>query len=208
MADSARQALILRGIRLSYVTIAYNSLEAIVSLVSGVMAGSVALVGFGIDSAIEVTASGAAQWRLRSDSNVARRDHTELTTLRIVGACFIALSVYVVADSARTIWLREAPNRSFTGIAVLLLSVLVMPLLARSKRRVADQLGSGALRAEAKQTSLCAYLSVIALSGLLLNAVFGWWWADPIAALAMTPIIFKEGLEGLRGDRCADDCCS
>lgn len=208
MADSARQALILRGIRLSYVTIAYNSLEAIVSLVSGVMAGSVALVGFGIDSAIEVTASGAAQWRLRSDSNVARRGSAELTTLRIVGASFIALSVYVVADSARTIWLREAPNRSLSGIVVLILSVLVMPLLARSKRRVADQLGSGALRAEAKQTSLCAYLSVIALSGLLLNAVFGWWWADPVAALAMTPIIFKEGLEGLRGDRCADDCCS
>ena len=208
MTDSAREALILRGIRLSYVTIAYNSLEAIVSLVSGVMAGSVALVGFGVDSAIEVTASGAAQWRLRSDSNETRRGQAELTTLRIVGACFIALAAYVIADSAKTLWLREAPNRSASGIAVLTMSIIVMPLLARSKRRVADKLGSGALRAEAKQTSLCAYLSVIALCGVLLNSVLGWWWADPVAALAMTPIIFREGLEGVRGDKCVDDCCS
>jgi len=208
MGESARQTLILRGIRLSYVTIAYNTLEAIVSLISGVMAGSVALVGFGVDSAIEVTASGAAQWRLRSDSSEVRRGRAELTTLRIVGGCFIALAVYVVADSARTIWLREEPDSSISGIVVLIMSIVVMPLLARSKRRVADQLGSGALRAEAKQTSLCAYLSIIALSGVLLNALLGWWWADPVAALAMTPIIFKEGLEGVRGARCADDCCS
>lgn len=201
LPDRKREALVRRGIWLSYATIGYNSLEAIGSLIAGVLAGSVALVGFGIDSVLEVLASGAAQWRLRSDLDPTRRERVELQTMRIVGFCFLVLAVYILLDAAKTIWNREAPQRSALGIIVLTLSVIVMPVLARSKRRVARELRSGALEAEATQTSLCAYLSGIALVGVLLNALLGWWWADPAAALLMVPIIALEGLEGIRVSR-------
>jgi divalent metal cation (Fe/Co/Zn/Cd) transporter len=113
--------------------------------------------------------------------------------------------MYVTADSAKTIWFAERPERSVAGIVILSLSVIIMPLLSRAKRKVANELSSNALRADARQTSLCAYLSVIALVGVLLNAVAGFWWADPIAALCMVPIIVKEGIEGIRDDN--DECC-
>jgi divalent metal cation (Fe/Co/Zn/Cd) transporter len=198
LSDFDRAALVRRGIWLSYVTIGYNSLEAIGSLIAGLLAGSVALVGFGVDSVIEVMASIAAQWRLRSDLDPVRREGVELWTRRIVAVCFLALAVYVLADAASTLWKREAPDRSLFGIVVLALSVIVMPVLARSKKRVARAMRSGALEAEAAQTSLCAYLSVIGLAGVALNALFGWWWADPVAALIMVPIIAAEGWEGVR----------
>jgi divalent metal cation (Fe/Co/Zn/Cd) transporter len=201
LPDRNREALVRRGILLSYATIGYNSLEAVGSLVAGLLAGSVALVGFGIDSVLEVLASGAAQWRLRSDLDPTKRERVELQTMRIIGLSFLALAVYILIDAARTIWNREAPQRSPLGIIVLTLSVIVMPVLARSKKRVARELGSGALEAEATQTSLCAYLSGIALVGVLLNALLGWWWADPGAALLMVPIIAREGLEGIRVSR-------
>jgi divalent metal cation (Fe/Co/Zn/Cd) transporter len=201
LPDRKREALVRRGIVLSYATIGYNSLEAVGSLIAGVLAGSVALVGFGIDSVLEVLASGAAQWRLRSDLDPTKRERVELQTMRIIGLSFLALAVYILLDAARTIWNREAPQRSPLGIIVLTLSVIVMPVLARSKKRVARELGSGALEAEATQTSLCAYLSGIALVGVLLNALLGWWWADPAAALLMVPIIALEGLEGIRVSR-------
>ena len=207
MRPLTRQELVRRGIRLSYATIGYNTLEAIASLIAGLLAGSVALVGFGIDSVIEVTASGAAQWRLRSDLHEARRSQSEHATHRFVGVCFLALAAYVVADSGKTLWLRERPDRTLAGIVILSMSVVVMPLLARAKLRVAAAMESGALRAEARQTSLCAYLSIIALAGLLLNAAFGWWWADPVAALCMVPIIVSEGVSGLRAKARADECC-
>ena len=204
-----RATLVRRGLRLNYLTIGYNSLEAVVSLVAGLLAGSVALVGFGIDSIIEVTASGAAYWRLRSDWNHARRARVERTTARIIGATFIALAIYVAADSGKALWQRERPERSVAGIIILTLSVVVMPVLARAKRHIARAMGSRSLEADARQTSLCAYLSLIALAGVTLNALLGWWWADPVAALAMVPIIVKEGVEGLRGeDACGDDGCS
>lgn len=207
MSEAAREELVRRGIRLNYATIGYNTLEAIASLIAGLLAGSVALVGFGIDSVIEVTASGAAQWRLRSDLHEGRRSRSENVTHRLVGGCFLALAAYVAVEGARTLWLRERPDRTLAGIVILLLSVVVMPLLARAKLKVASAMESGALRAEAKQTSLCAYLSIIALAGLLLNATFGWWWADPVAALCMVPIIVSEGLSGLRAKHRADECC-
>ena len=186
---------------------AYNVLEAVVALIAGFIAGSVALVGFGADSLIEVASSVAALWRLRSDANVHRRARIDATTLRIVGWCFIALAIYVAGDSVKTLWQREIPEASIAGIMITALSVVVMPLLARAKRRVAGALSSAALHAEAMQTSLCAYLSAITLSGIALNALFGWWWADPVAALCMVPIIAKEGLEAVRGDERAD-CCT
>lgn len=198
LSDLDRATLVRRGIWLSYATIGYNSLEAIASLFAGLLAGSVALVGFGIDSVIEVTASIAAQWRLRSDIDPVRREKVELVTTRIVGICFLALAFYVLVDAANTLWKREAPDGSVLGIVVLSLSVIVMPVLARSKKRVARAMGSDALVAEATQTSLCAYLSIIGLVGVALNALLGWWWADPAAALVMVPIIAGEGWEGVR----------
>jgi divalent metal cation (Fe/Co/Zn/Cd) transporter len=204
---ATRSVIVRRGILLSYATIGYNSLEAIGSLVAGGLTGSVALVGFGIDSVIEVVASIAAQFRLRADVDLLRRSGSELRTLRIVGWCFVALAAYVTIDSVKSLYLREEPDRSWLGVIILVLSVFVMPTLAWGKRRVANDMQSAALRAEAKQTSLCAYLSVIALAGVALNAFFGWWWADPAAALCMVPIITNEGIEAFRAKRGSEDCC-
>jgi divalent metal cation (Fe/Co/Zn/Cd) transporter len=198
-----RPALVRRGLWLNWLTLAYNTVEAVVSVAAGLVAGSVALLGFGVDSGIEVTASVAAQWRLRVDVDPERRERVERLTRRVIGASFLALAVYVVVDSLTTLWKREAPEASRVGLVILVLSVVVMPVLARAKRRVALALKSRALEADAAQTSLCAYLSVIALAGVGLNAALSWWWADPVAALLMVPIIAKEGIEGVRGD---SDC--
>jgi divalent metal cation (Fe/Co/Zn/Cd) transporter len=201
-----REALVRRGLRLNYLTIGYNVVEALVSLVSGLLAGSVALVGFGVDSVIEVSASAAAQWRLHVDVDHARRERVERLTRRAIGISFLALALYVALDSGKSLLLREHPDRSIAGIVILTMSVIVMPALARAKRRIARGLDSRALDADAMQTSLCAYLSAIGLAGVALNAAFGWWWADPLAALVMVPIIAREGVEGLRGEPCCDDC--
>ena len=204
--QSARRALVSRGSALSYVTLAYNVCEGIASLVAGTLAGSIALVGFGIDSLIEVTSSGAALWRLRADVDPARRERVERASLRVIGACFLALAAYVLVDASLALWHHDVPERSIIGIVIAALSVIVMPILARAKRRVAIALDSRALRADASQTDLCMYLSVIVLGGLALNAVLGWWWADPVAAIAMTPIIAREGIEGLRAEDSCDSC--
>ena len=200
--SAPRIALVQRGLALNWLTFAYNVVEAVVALGAGIVSGSVALVGFGLDSVIEVTASGAAQWRLRADLDVARRERVERTTLRIIGWSFLALAAYVTLDSANALVRREPPERSIVGLALLALSAVVMPVLARAKRRVARAMTSRALEADAMQTSLCAYLSVIALGGVALNAALGWWWADPVAALAMVPIIAREGVEGVRARGC------
>ena len=195
------------GQLLSRITLAYNIAEGIASLMAGLLAGSVALVGFGIDSVIEVISSVASLWRLRSDADPERRLHSERLALRIIGTCFLALAVYIVADAGHALAAREAREGTMAGVVITALSVVIMPLLARGKRQVAVTLGSRALVADAAQTSLCAYLSLIVLVGVLLNVLFGWWWADPVAALAMVPIIAKEGVEGLRGEVTCDDCC-
>jgi divalent metal cation (Fe/Co/Zn/Cd) transporter len=166
------------------------------------------LVGFGFDSAIELAASAAALWRLNADVNPIERERAELLTLRIVGLLFLALALYVTADAANALFKREAPEASTVGIVLAAASLVVMPLLARAKRKVATALGSRALRSEAQQTQLCTYLSAILLAGLTLNAFFGWWWADPAAALVMVPIIGKEGVEALRGHDSCNDCCA
>ena len=197
---AARPALVRRGLWLNYLTIGYNVLEAAVAIAAGIVAGSVALVSFGVDSVIEVTASGAAQWRLRADLDPVCRQRVEHRTVRIIGGTFLALAAYVVYESIETLMRREEPDGSLVGVILVSGSVVVMPLLARAKRRVAAALGSGALAADAQQTSLCAYLSVIALAGVALNTLLGWWWADPVAALAMVPIITIEGVQGVRGE--------
>ena len=205
--DEVRAALVRRGRSLSRLTLAYNSFEALVSLAAGVLAGSVSLVGFGVDSMIEVSSSVAALWRLRADANRAHRERVETITARAIGASFIALALYIVVDAALGLYRHEAPQRSLPGIIIAAASVVIMPILARAKRRIATALGSRALTADAMQTSLCMYLSAIVLVGLALNALFGWWWADPVAALCMAPLIVKEGVEGLRGEAHSGECC-
>jgi divalent metal cation (Fe/Co/Zn/Cd) transporter len=207
MTVDARTTLVRRGLWLNYATLSYNIVEAGVSLAAGVLAGSVALVGFGFDSVIEVIASGAAQWRLRADISPERRARVERVSHRVIGWCFVALGAYVAFESVESLITKSRPDRTFLGIAVLAASAVVMPVLARAKRKVARALASRSLGSEAAQTSLCAYLSVIALAGVALNALLGWWWADPLAALAMVPIIGTEALEGIRRRRAADPCC-
>jgi divalent metal cation (Fe/Co/Zn/Cd) transporter len=197
-----RQVLAHRGKRLEYFTIAWNSLEGLIAVTAGVFAGSISLVGFGVDSFIEVTSGSALLWRMSIDADVHRREHSERLTLRIVGGCFLALAAYVTYEAVRDLSGQEAAAHSVPGILLACVSLVVMPLLSRAKRRVGTAMQSRAMQADARQTEFCTYLSAILLGGLLLNVLWGWWWADPLAALAMVPIIVKEGTDALRGDPC------
>ena len=203
--NSNRPALIKKGRYLEYFTIGYNSLEGLIAVAAGLMAGSIALVGFGFDSLIEVTSGAVLLWRLHADFDEGRRERVEAISLRIVGVCFVVLAVYVSYDSIKSLIRREAPEESVVGILLAAVSLIIMPMLVRAKRKVARGINSGALMADSKQTELCTYLSAILLVGLVLNALLGWWWADPVAALIMVPIIIKEGIEGLRGESCCDE---
>lgn len=196
--------LVRRGRNLEYFTIAYNSLEGLIGIGAGLMAGSVALVGFGFDSVIEVTSGAALLWRLYADADKESRERAERITLRLIGVCFLALAVYVSYEAVSSLVYRALPERSLPGIMLAIASLVVMPVLARAKRQVARDIDSRAMKADAKQTDFCTYLSAILLGGLLINALLGWWWADPVAALVMVPIIAKEGIEAFRGDTCCD----
>lgn len=199
-APRDRAAAVGRGRRLEYFTIAWNSLEGIVALVAGWMAGSIALVGFGVDSVIEVTSGATLLWRMWADPDLQRRERNEKRALTIVGLCFLALAAYVGCESVWDLFERRAPERSLVGIALACVALVVMLLLSRAKRKVGNALASSAMNADAKQTEFCAYLSAILLGGLLLNALFGFWWADAVAALVMVPIIANEGIQRLRGE--------
>lgn len=188
-----------RGRVLSYLTIVWNSLEGIIAIGSGIVAGSIALVGFGVDSVIEVSSGVIILWRLAAD------EERERLALKLVGVSFLALAAYVAFDAISSLIYRELPDASYVGIAIAALSLVVMPWLAHEKRKVAAKLNSRAMKADSRQTDICTYLSAILLGGLALNALFGLWWADPVAALVMVPIIVKEGSEALRGEAC-DDC--
>jgi divalent metal cation (Fe/Co/Zn/Cd) transporter len=201
-----RPAVVLRGRRLEYFTVVWNILEGLVAVVAGIVAGSISLVGFGIDSFIEVTSGSVLLWRMSVDSDVHGREANEKRALRIVGACFLLLAVYIAYDSISDLWSKRAPEHSVAGIILACASLVVMPILSRAKRNVGRELGSAAMHADAKQTEFCTYLSAILLAGLLLNAFFGLWWADPLAALIMAPIIAKEGIEGVQG-KAFNDCC-
>src|SRR5713226_9592170 len=190
------------GRRLEYFTIGWNTIEGLVAVIAGAVAGSVSLIGFGIDSFIEVTSGATLLWRMSVDADEYRRERSERLSIRIVGACFIALAIYVAYEAVFDLIGRKAPAHSISGIILACVSLVVMPILSRAKMRVARELDSAAMRADAKQTDFCVYLSSILLAGLLLNTALGWWWADPVAALVMVPIIAKEGVEGLRGDPC------
>jgi divalent metal cation (Fe/Co/Zn/Cd) transporter len=195
------------GLALVVATMAYNMVEAVVALWSGISASSIALVGFGLDSVIECVAASALLWRLvvsARGADACAVERTERSVQRIVGATFVVLAVYVVAQAGWTLVTEQIPEESLLGIALAVASLIVMPLVSWGKLRAAREIGSGALRAEAKETLACSYLSFALLLGLVANAAAGWWWADPAAALLMVPWLVKEGREGLKGEGCCD----
>ena len=188
-------------------TLAYNVVEALVALWSGAEAGSIALVGFGLDSVIETAAAAVLLWRLRMEARGAepeRVEQAERRAHRMVGATFLLLAAYVTVQACLTLWNQHHPEESIIGIVLASASLILMPLIAWGKLRAAQRMGSAALRAEAMETIACAYLSFALLLGLLANAAFGWWWADPTAAVLMVPWLVREGVEGIRGEGCAD----
>jgi divalent metal cation (Fe/Co/Zn/Cd) transporter len=199
-----RALIVRRGRKLEYFTIAWNTVEGLVAVITGVIAGSISLVGFGIDSFIEVTSGSVLLWRMSVDEDESRRERNERRALRVVGVCFLLLAAYIAYESALDLWSRRAPEHSVPGMILACVSLIVMPLLSRAKRKVGHALSSPAMHADAKQTEFCTYLSAILLAGLLLNAAFGLWWADPMAGLIMVPIIAKEGIEGLQARGCHD----
>lgn len=199
--EPARNVAVRQGRSLEYFTVGWNLGEAAVGIGAGLFAGSIALIGFGIDSLIETSSGAILLWRLQEGEEGEKR---EGRALKLVGWSFLVLAAYVAYEAIKVLMIREPPEKSIVGIVLAALSLVAMPLLAAAKRRVAAKLSSGAMRADSRQTDICAYLSAILLSGLGLNALFGWWWADPIAALGMLPIILKEGIEALRGEACGD----
>jgi divalent metal cation (Fe/Co/Zn/Cd) transporter len=202
-----RVALVRNALWLEYATVAWNVVEGVVAVAAALASGSIALLGFGVDSFVE-TASGAVLiWRLRAESR-AEDEHAierlDRTAHQLVGLSLFALAAYVAVDASRALWTGERPGVSWVGIAVTTISLFVMMWLARAKRRAAAALGSRALEADAFQTTACWWLSLITLSGVGFNAVLGWWWADPAAALAMTVFLVREGREAWRGEDCCD----
>jgi len=197
-----RHGVAERGKRLEYFTIAWNSLEGLVALVAGAFAVSISLVGFGIDSLIEVTSGTVLLWRMSVDADVESRERNEKLSLRIVGFCFLALVIYITYEAVSDLARKTAPEHSIPGIVLACVSLVVMPILSRAKRKVANALSSAAMHADARQTDFCVYLSAILLAGLVFNAGLGWWWADPIAALTMVPIVAKEGFDGVKAKTC------
>jgi cation diffusion facilitator family transporter len=205
---STRAAALRRARRLEYFTLAWNSLEAVVSLAAGLLSGSIALIGFGMDSVIENGSAVALLWRLRraNEATERQRERAEAIALRVVGSLLLLLAVYIAVDSILMLFRHVEPERSMVGIVMAAAAVVVMPLLGRAKRKTAEELASGALRADSRQSEFCAYLAGVTLAGLALNALFGWWWADPVSALLISMIIAREGVSALRGQTCGCGC--
>jgi divalent metal cation (Fe/Co/Zn/Cd) transporter len=199
-----RTKIALRGKRLEYLTLAWNTVEGLVAVGLGAIAGSIALVGFGLDSFIELVSGTALLWRMSVDADALHRERNERRALRIVGLCFLFLAAYMAYESGSDLLFRRAPQHSVPGVLLACVSLVAMPLLSRAKRKVGHELRSVAMEADAKQSEFCAYLSGILLFGLLMNVLFDFWWADPVAALLMVPIIAREGVAALRGRGCAD----
>lgn len=202
-ATVAQQAPLRRRAQLLvWATIGWNTVEALVAIAAGAAANSAALLSFGLDATVEVSAALVALWYLRGvDDERGRRAG------RLIGASFWALASWVTYDAATDLVAGTEPDTSLVGIAMTALSLLVMPVIARAKMANAHALGSKALQSEAAETRLCAWISAFALAGVGLNAAFGWWWADPIAALVIAAIALREGLEAWRGELGEDGCC-
>jgi divalent metal cation (Fe/Co/Zn/Cd) transporter len=194
--QQTRQRDLRRGLVLEFFTVGWNTLEAIVGLAAGVMAGSVALVGFALDSIVEASSGSILIWRLRTEQSGARSaEDAERRAIRLVALAFLALALYVGVRSVYDLLTQARPEESLPGIILAVVSLIVMPVLAWQKSRVARELDSRALQADSMQTSLCTYLSAFLLVGLVINAAFGWWWADPLAGLAIAGFAAKEGWE-------------
>jgi divalent metal cation (Fe/Co/Zn/Cd) transporter len=197
----------VRARRLSYFTVGYNLLEGLASVGVGAASGSVALVGFGLDSFVESLSGGVMIWRFqdRGETSAGERERMEQRALKLVGYTFWVLGAYVLYESARKLYLGERPEVALLGIAITVLSLVVMPALFWAKRRTASALGSRSLAADARQTLACVMLSVAVLAGLLMNATLGWWQADPLIGLGVAVLLCREGYEAIRtGELC---CC-
>lgn len=202
--DTARAALLRHGLRLEVFTIGWNVLEAIVAISAGYLAGSIALVGFGLDSVIESISGVALYRRLGGEMRDGKLDgdhQRERRALFFVGTSFFLIAAYVLFEAISSLWAREVPEHTTVGIGLAVASLVAMPLLGWSKLRTAKALGSRALAADAMETFVCAYLSVALLLGLGLNSLLGWWWADPVAGLLMLPLIVHEGREAIEAAR-------
>jgi cation diffusion facilitator family transporter len=202
----SRAQLLRRGLRLEYLTVGWYIFEGLVAIAAGLASGSVALVGFGLDSLVETISGLILIWRLRVEQAGAdeeRVERVERRAERLVGIAFLVLAAYVTFDALRTLLAADEPGASPVGIVLTGVSLLLMLWLARAKRRVGEALGSRALVADSEQTRACWYLSAATLAGLVANAALGWWWADPLAALAIAVLLAREGLEAIRGE--ADD---
>ncbi|MEU0715655.1 cation transporter [Streptomyces lavendulocolor] len=198
----ARREALTRRIRLLVAaTITYNLIEAIVALTAGAIASSTALIGFGLDSIIEVSSAAAVAWQF-SASDHAVREAREQRTLRIIAVSFFALATYITVDAVRALTGTGEAERSIPGIVIAALSLAIMPFLSYAQRKAGRELGSASAVADSKQTLLCTYLSAVLLLGLLLNATLGWSWADPIAALVIAAIAVKEGRDAWQGRGC------
>jgi len=204
------RAAALRGaLRLEYLTVGWNVIEGLVAVGAALAAGSVALLAFGIDSFVECASGAILIWRLRAERTAADQAAVERLDRRahqLVGWSLFALAAWVVFDASHSLWTQERPEPSPVGIGLLVVSIAAMGWLARAKRRAAAALRSRALEADSFQTSACFWLSVVGLVGITLNAVVGWWWADPAAAFGIALLLVKEGREGLRGESCCDGC--
>jgi divalent metal cation (Fe/Co/Zn/Cd) transporter len=195
-----RRVLHRRAVWLEYFTVAWNVIEGVVAIGAGLLAGSVALVGFGVDSSVEVISAVGLLWRLRKagpDASVAEESAAERRALSVVAATFFLLAAYITVEASTALLGREAPDRSAVGLVLSVLSLVIMPALAWWKQRTGHQMGSRALVADSVETWVCSYLSLALLAGVGLYALFGWWWADPVGALAMLPVILWQGWETL-----------
>jgi divalent metal cation (Fe/Co/Zn/Cd) transporter len=196
-----------RALRLEYLTVGWNLIEGVIAVAAAIASGSVAILAFGVDSFVECASALVMIWRLRAERdqrmNDERLDAVERKAQRLVAASLFLLAAYVTFDAAQTLWSAEAPTFSVVGAVLLSVSIVVMLWLARAKRRVARELGSNAMTADAFQTTACWWLSVAALVGVGLNGLLGWWWADPIAALLISGLIVREAREAWNGR----DCC-
>ena len=206
-SPAVRAAAVRRGRLLNRLTIGWNAVEGIVAVAAGLAAGSVSLVGFGLDSGIEVAAAVILAWRLAQEHRQGCTQPADRRATRAIAVSFFALAAYVGLESARDLLTRAEPEASLPGIILAVLSLVVMPLLARAKRRVAPVLGSRAAVSEANQTSLCALLSAVLLVGLAANAALGWWWADPTAGMAIAGLATVEGVRTWRAESLEDTCC-
>jgi divalent metal cation (Fe/Co/Zn/Cd) transporter len=197
--SAARRAVLARRVRLLVAaTITYNVIEAVIALSAGTVASSTALIGFGLDSVIEVASAAAVAWQFSGADPEAR----ERTALKVIAVSFFALAAYVTVESARSLLGAEVAEHSAVGIVLAAVSLLVMPFLSAAQRRAGRELGSASAVADSKQTLLCTYLSGVLLIGLLVNSLFGWSWADPIVALVIAAVAVREGREAWRGEHC------